>query len=105
MLAVASAFYMWPRPDRFSKENYDRLQCGMTREEVIALLGPPSDCQPGLLLHVNQDSGEVALHLQSPEDEEYQNSGCVAVDCWETDTDTIWAGFDSAGRLAHKEHG
>jgi hypothetical protein len=34
---------LWPRPNRFTPENYDRIHKGMTQSEVEALLGPPGD--------------------------------------------------------------
>jgi hypothetical protein len=34
---------LWPWPDRATRENYDRIEVGMTRAEVVALLGPSGD--------------------------------------------------------------
>jgi hypothetical protein len=39
---------LWPRTDRITRENYDRIQPGMTRAEVEAILGPPGDYRTGL---------------------------------------------------------
>lgn len=30
-------------PDKISKENFDRIQTGMTEDEVQAILGPPTE--------------------------------------------------------------
>jgi hypothetical protein len=42
-LACFVALALWPRPDRITQENCDRITRGMSREEVCALLGPPGD--------------------------------------------------------------
>jgi hypothetical protein len=42
-LLAAGAFVMWPRPDRITRENYQRIRYGMSRGEVEAILGPPGD--------------------------------------------------------------
>jgi hypothetical protein len=34
---------LWPRGDRITRENCDRIQEGMSRAEVEAILGPPGD--------------------------------------------------------------
>jgi hypothetical protein len=51
-LAVVGAagvvvLWLWPRPERVTRENYDRIQIGMGRREVEAILGPPGDYRTG----------------------------------------------------------
>jgi hypothetical protein len=46
VLAVG-AVVLWPRPDRITQENFDRLREGMSRGEVEAILGPPGDYTTG----------------------------------------------------------
>jgi hypothetical protein len=44
---VVGRLYLWPdRPGAFTKANFDRVQVGMTYEEVEDILGPPT---PGLI--------------------------------------------------------
>jgi hypothetical protein len=44
VLVAVGAFVVWPRADRITRENYDRIREGMTRAEVEAILGgPPGD--------------------------------------------------------------
>jgi hypothetical protein len=43
LVLAVGAFAPWPRPDRITKENCDRIRKGMSRAEVYALLGPPGD--------------------------------------------------------------
>jgi hypothetical protein len=47
VLVAAGAFILWPRPDRITRENFDRIREGMNREEVYAILGPPGDYRTG----------------------------------------------------------
>jgi hypothetical protein len=34
---------LWPRQDQVTRANYNRIQIGMARAEVEAILGPPGD--------------------------------------------------------------
>jgi hypothetical protein len=43
VLVAVGAFALWPRTDRITLENYDRIHQEMTRAEVEAILGPPGD--------------------------------------------------------------
>jgi hypothetical protein len=44
VVVAAGVIALWPtRPNRVTRENYDRIQIGMTRAEVEAILGPPGD--------------------------------------------------------------
>ena len=47
VLVAAGAFVLWPRPDRITRANYDRIRMGMSRAEVEAILGPPGDYTTG----------------------------------------------------------
>jgi hypothetical protein len=47
MIAVG-VVVVWPRPERIMRENFACIQIGMSRAEVEALLGPPSDYRTGL---------------------------------------------------------
>ena len=46
-LVAVGAFVMWPRMDRITRENFDRISKGMSRAEVEAILGPPGDYSGG----------------------------------------------------------
>jgi hypothetical protein len=53
-LAVVGAtgvVVLWLRPSRVTQANFDRIQAGMSRAEVDAILGPPSDCSTGPLVY------------------------------------------------------
>jgi hypothetical protein len=43
VLVAAGASVLWPRPDRITRENFNRIREGMTWAEVEAILGPPGE--------------------------------------------------------------
>jgi hypothetical protein len=47
LLLGAGVFVLWPRPDRITQENCDRIKEGMSFAEVEAILGPPGDYRTG----------------------------------------------------------
>jgi hypothetical protein len=71
----------WPRPDRATEENFDRLQPGMSRAEVEAILGPPGDYR----------SGETTTRSKV-----IWFRGDLL---WETDDVLIIVGFDESGEM------
>jgi hypothetical protein len=48
VVVAAGAVVLWPREDRVTRANYDRIQIGMNRANVEAILGPPGDYRTGL---------------------------------------------------------
>jgi hypothetical protein len=63
VVVAAGAVVLWPRPERVTKENYDRIRAGMTRAEVEAILGPPGDYRTG---HGEMDYGGTWLSDPGP---------------------------------------
>jgi hypothetical protein len=47
VVVAVGALVMWPRANRVTRENYDRIQIGMSRGDVEAILGPPGDYRTG----------------------------------------------------------
>jgi hypothetical protein len=43
VVVAAGVVVLWPRANRVTRENFDRLRLGMTRGEVVAVLGPAGD--------------------------------------------------------------
>jgi outer membrane protein assembly factor BamE (lipoprotein component of BamABCDE complex) len=41
VVVAAGVVALWPQPLRATWENYDSIREGMTRAEVVAILGPP----------------------------------------------------------------
>jgi hypothetical protein len=54
VVAAAGAVVLWPRPERITRENFDRIRDGITRADVEAILGPPGDYRTG---HGEMDYG------------------------------------------------
>jgi hypothetical protein len=48
VVVAAGTVVLWPREDRVTRANYDRIQIGMSRVDVEAILGPPGDYRTGL---------------------------------------------------------
>jgi len=49
VVVAAGAVVLWPsQPNRITRENCDSIRAGMTRAEVEAILGAPSDYRTGL---------------------------------------------------------
>jgi hypothetical protein len=47
LLASIARLVLWPQPERVTRENFARIHKGMTRAEVVAILGPPGDYRTG----------------------------------------------------------
>jgi hypothetical protein len=52
LLVTALAFVLWPPASltRITRENFDRIEYGMSPAEVEAILGPPGDYRSGPVL-------------------------------------------------------
>ncbi len=90
VLLVAGAFVLWPRPDRITRVNFDRIRQGMSLSEVAAVLGPPGDyttaprpLTEGFTLVGVIDPEGKTIFLQRTN--------------WSGDSGSIWIGFDSDG--------
>jgi hypothetical protein len=42
LLAIVACL-LWPQPNRITQQNFDRIREGMSRGEVVAILGAPGD--------------------------------------------------------------
>jgi hypothetical protein len=51
-IAAVLAWPQWPQPDRVTLENFDRINDGMSRTEVEAILGPQGTTRVGRSLSV-----------------------------------------------------
>ncbi len=90
VLAGAVAFALWPRPDRVTWENYDRIKAGMTRAEVEAFLGAPGDYRTRLT--GRPELGTLRRHTfdeaEAARDEK---------DLWKGDTGNIVVSYGCSG--------
>ncbi len=48
---AAGVVVLWPQPNRVTEANIHRIQVGMTRNEVEAILGPPGDYSTGPVVY------------------------------------------------------
>jgi hypothetical protein len=85
-LVAAGTFVLWPRANHITRENFDRIEKGMSRVQVESILGLPGDYRTG--------PTEIAWIL------EYDPiTGKTLWDdrCWCADTLLIIVDFDESG--------
>jgi hypothetical protein len=88
VLVGLAAVVLWPPPSRVTRENYDRIQAGMSRAEVDAILGPPGDYRTG----PTRDGGGYRWRYI---DESPKGWNCF----WRADTCDVSVSFDTSGRV------
>jgi hypothetical protein len=93
VVVAAGVVVLWPREDRITVENFERIRDGMSRAEVEAILGPSGD-------HTAGDTEPDLEHqkwqsLTPPESYGSQE----ALERWIDDRACIGIGFDSAGNV------
>jgi hypothetical protein len=94
LLAVA-AFGLWPpQPDRVTQENFDRINEGMSRADVEAILGPPGDYSGGPL--VLEAPGPPVRFEPAKESRGTDDSAFVE---WANDSGRAQVVFDGSGRV------
>jgi hypothetical protein len=52
VVVAVAVVVLWPQQDRIKRENYERIQRGMSLAEVEAILGPPGDCRTRPTIYV-----------------------------------------------------
>jgi hypothetical protein len=103
---------LWTRSDRITRQNYDRIELGMSRAEVQAILGPAGDYTTGPVDqfyryyvrwsgsgYLNSTTTVPSMTLQSIESGRSPEAGGVAAG-WEDDTGVIDVVFDAQGKVA-----
>jgi hypothetical protein len=102
VLIAVGAFVAWPRPQRITREKFDRIQDGMSRAEVEAILGPPGDYTTGPL-EMRDRLGSVvrfdALGGAIPA------TGGGVFARWAEDSAYAYVIFDAAGRVIARDFG
>jgi hypothetical protein len=91
---AVGAVVLWPRADRITRENFDRIKKGMGRAEVEAILGPPGDYTTGPTQTTFLES--ASKHPVS------WTRGSVftpVIEFWETDDAAIEVGYGPSGEL------
>jgi hypothetical protein len=101
-LLAVGAFVLWPRPDRITRENFERITEGMSRTEVYAILGHPGDYRTGPTRRLEEpDTGD--LHdFDRAEAESARGRG--AVDEWSVDSAVIEVAYGRSGGAVHASY-
>jgi hypothetical protein len=93
VMATVGVVVLWPRSERITRENYDRIRVGMSRAEVYAVLGPPGDYATG-------DATATDL-LGPPRLADLRQA--ISIEKWFGDRAAIGVFFDGAGNVAYGE--
>jgi hypothetical protein len=95
VIALVATFLLWPR-ERVSLKNLERVQPGMSRAEVEAILGRAKRCSPGPDEEgIPADEWTFRLRAGVPD----ANTVIKPTHMWEGKTLTVWAVFDGKGVL------
>jgi len=100
VLVAAGVVALWPRPERITRENFDRIKVGMSRAEVYAILGPPGDYSSG---PVEFDGRQEFLRGIDLDANEPVDCGNPALARWWSDTGSAWVEFDPSDRARPRE--
>jgi hypothetical protein len=98
VLVAVGAFVLWPRPDRITEENYQRIQEGMSRAEVEAILGPPGDHRTGATYTYPQ----IGTGVFSAKDLFFVFATGPAWPVWKGDAVEIQIQLNDSGHATHK---
>jgi hypothetical protein len=96
VLLALGAVVQWPEPNRVTQENYARIEMGMNRAEVEAILGPPGDYRTGSTSLEVTEAGSRRL-----QDAYARYHGDVRVVFWQGDELLVCLVFDTAGRVEY----
>ena len=99
VLIAVGVFALWPRTDRVTRANFDRLRIGMSRAEVEALLGPPADYTT-VPLHnpwCGPDDVDSAVDLSN---ESVARAPADGLSLWATDQALVLTTYDPDDMLA-----
>src|SRR6516164_3764614 len=90
VLVAAWVVVLWPRNDRVKRENYDRIQIGISRADVEAILGPPGDYSTTQMAYLLEDPWPV---------ESWPSDNRVVVEEWCYDKASIDVAFTPTGTV------
>jgi hypothetical protein len=96
VVVAAGAVVLWPRVPRVTLENGNRILRGMSRAEVIAILGPPGDYTTGPGIWKGTEKG---IWIDQTKDDFPETPG-GQVEGWWGDTAVIRIAF-SRNRVAY----
>jgi hypothetical protein len=105
VLVAVGVFVLWPRPNRITRENFDRIKEGLNSTEVEAILGPPGDYTTGPLQHVPWHGLSIFSGEPPPIDDYVLSSRWYDGDevvQWRSDNAIFYVYFGSSGRVHTK---
>ena len=85
LLIIAGILFFWPR-NRITQANLERIREGMTKEEVIAILGPPGNYETV----TREWAGARAVRFPGKQEN------------WYTDDLGVFVSFDNNGKVLEK---
>jgi hypothetical protein len=94
LLGIVVVLMSWPRSDRITRENCQRIRSGMSRAEVLAILGPPGDYSTGPLVYAYQGR---SIPFRIPTDPNVIPESIVTQ--WADDSGGILVHFDAGDRV------
>jgi hypothetical protein len=104
VVLAAGTFVLWPRTDRVSRENYDRIKEGMTLAEATTILGEPGDFTTGEIdedtpmpFDWRADCFGTMRPITSGDLEGFALPERSAR--WVTDSTSVWLALDDSGRV------
>jgi hypothetical protein len=97
-VVTAAGVVVWPRPNRVTAENVERLRVGMTRNEVEAIIGLPGD-------HSTQETVVMPMTSTSWTDVIGETNRNERKDRWIGDDTWVDVAFDKTGQVTWMQLG
>jgi hypothetical protein len=102
VVVAAGVVVLWPQPSsRITRENFERIKEGMSREEVEAILGPPCDFSTGPLVRVRANRPPNPFSVENFDPITVIGSGDNREELlvWKIDRQLISINFGPSGRV------
>jgi hypothetical protein len=101
VVVAAGVVVLWPRHERITRENFDRIHEGMSRAEVEAILGPPCDFSTGPLVRVRANRPPNPFSVENFDPITVVGSGDNREELlvWKSDRQLITINFGPSGHV------
>jgi hypothetical protein len=98
VVVAAGAVVLWPRPNRVTAKNVERLRVGMTQNEVEAIIGLPGD-------HSTQETVVMPMTTESWSDVIGETNRNESKDRWIGDDTWVDVAFAKSGYVTWMQLG